>query len=225
LKREKRQSTDSDPVLDIGLWKNDVDENGKTIYLPRSAVAAYATTARLLAFATDPEELELRKGVYCYLFRKGEQSLATLWSIDQPLDVEMDLPVPTECWDLMGNKTALAAGKVKVGLSESPVFLINRAEPKKMKGVLEKVVFPSLPRVKGEAHLDSLSTVVFHLFNQVNRPVDVEVEVDPMKDVQFTTSNLVTLKPLARGKLPGHGCVEIGNGKADCPDQGGGRCL
>jgi hypothetical protein len=149
LKQQNRRSTDSHPVLDLGLWKNELDDDGKMIYLPRPAVAAYATTARLLAFTTDPQQLTPKEGVCCYVFDKEGRALAALWTTDQPVTVEMNLSAPAEQWDLMGNRTVLPAGRVEVGLSQSPVFVLSPTKPEQLKETLGKMKFPPYAKGKG----------------------------------------------------------------------------
>ena len=175
------QSTDDNPISDFGIWKAMYDGKSFT-YQPRSAVAAYATVARMLSNATDPEELNVRQGFYAYLFKKGENAVAALWTTEpRPYSVRIELPVAADACDLMGNARSLPAGATELEMSESPIFLTCKAAPRVLADAIQKTVFPSLPPVKAEARLSDLSTLTLHLVNQTQQPVEAEIDVDSPK--------------------------------------------
>lgn len=175
----EKGSTDAHPITDYAMWKPGCDSETNYYNLPRAAVAAFATVAGVLANVTDPEEIELnRKGCYGCLFKKNDTTVACLWTIDKkPYAVSMDLPAGTECRDLMGNSRNLPAGKNDITLSESPVFLISKADRKLMASVMQKTVFPVLPLIKCEAHLADASTLKLYLYNQTAEPQDAGIRI------------------------------------------------
>ncbi|OGV77493.1 MAG: hypothetical protein A3K19_27945 [Lentisphaerae bacterium RIFOXYB12_FULL_65_16] len=187
-KAELSKSTDENPVSDYGIWKQTLDAKDNLCYQPRAAVAAYATVARMLANAIDidPIELKVRDGFYCYIFQRKETAVASLWTTDRkPYTVCVALPAAGEFCDLMGNGRSIPAGAAEFALSEAPVFLTCKADPKFLAGAIEKTVFPSLPPLKAEAHLTDLSTLTFFLVNQTQQPVDATIEIDAPKNVQL----------------------------------------
>ena len=134
-------SDDDNPVTDFGMWKRTMDGRRRQHYQPRPVVAAYATVARVLAGTDEPAELPVRDELYCYLFRKKGRTVAALWTTaGGPCPLRIAMPAASEHWDLMGNVRALAAGEVEITASESPLFLVVRADRDAVAAAIKKAV-------------------------------------------------------------------------------------
>lgn len=171
-------SDDANPYIDLGLWKSWYDKSGKIWYRPRSAVAAYATVARMLGGSTQCVEVLPEAGIYGYVFTCPDQTVAALWTTDgQPCAMQVDLPAAAQAVDLMGNPRDLAKGPSQLTLSGSPLFLASKSSPDAMADVLRKALFPARSSLKAEAHLADLNTLVVDLVNQSNQPAAVELQI------------------------------------------------
>ncbi|MCE5239224.1 hypothetical protein LLH23_12135 [bacterium] len=192
-------STDANPQIDLGLWRSWYEKGGKVWYRPRSAVAAYATVARMLGGSTACTEVLPEQGIYSYVFTCPDRTVAALWTTDaQSCAMQLDLPAEVECVDLMGNARKLAKGPAQVALSSSPVFLRVAAPPEVIAEMLRKATFPARSSLKAEARLADLNTAVVDLVNQSAQPVSVEVRVTKV-------AGAVAATPTLRGEVPGSG--------------------
>jgi len=145
---------------------------------------------RMLANVADPVEVNVRAGFYAYVFKKNESAVAAIWTTEQkPYSVSIELPVAVECCDLMGNTRSLPAGAAELKMSESPIFLVCKADAQALAAAIQKTIFPSRPPVKAEARLSDLSTLTFHLVNQTQQPVEAEIELDPLKGAQVSPTS------------------------------------
>ncbi len=177
--RQGATSTDANPLLDLALWKTEPDRGtSKYWYRPRSAVAAYATVARMLGGSTDAQEVLPQPGVYACVFKRPENAVAAVWTTDpEPCGIRVNLPAGAECVDLMGNSRPLPAGGAALTLTTSPLFLQARVAPDALADALRKAAF-SRRVAGGEAHLTDLSTLTFHLTNRGAEPLPVEVQIE-----------------------------------------------
>jgi hypothetical protein len=165
-------------ISDFGLWKVTMDEQQRKYYHPRSAVAAYSTVAGLLSNTSEPVEMNIQKGFYCYIFKKNGNSVAALWTTDEkPYEISLRIPAKTSCYNLMGEKTILADGMCKLKISASPLFLVSGQPQKTLADAIKTIKFPSLPLVKCEARPANLSTLTFYVVNQTNRPQKALIEL------------------------------------------------
>ena len=179
---KKLASTDDNPIEDFGLWKGMLDYLGPEgwYFQPRSAVAAFATTTRHLAFASEPVEINLRNGFYCYAFQKKLGAVAALWTIEEnPYPAILDVPVNAEICDLMGNTRPLKAGRNEIIVNEFPQFITIPGTVRDMSDVIMKTEFPTLSLLKVESHLSDLNTLSVYLFNKTTRQFSAKVELEP----------------------------------------------
>ena len=194
---KKTASTDDNPIEDFGLWKGMLDYLGPEgwYFQPRSAVAAFATTARHLAFASEPVELNLRSGFYCYAFQKKQGSVAALWTIDEnPYPAILEVPAGAEICDLMGNTKPLKAGKNRITVNEFPQFITIPGNVRDMSDLIMKTSFPTLSLLKVESHLSDLNTLSVYLLNKTTRPFSAKVKLEPFLAIKApVTSKTVTV--------------------------------
>lgn len=118
LKTKKKTHTD------MGIWKAVFTGKGasKPSFVPRSMAVAAATTARELAFCSNPKELVFPGGIYAYIFdAPDEKTLVAFWGVDGEKEVELDFPENYTITDISGNSVN-SSGKCKQLLTTSPVF-------------------------------------------------------------------------------------------------------
>jgi len=181
-------STDDHPLGDEGLWKMFFDGDER-YYRPRSAVVAFATVTRHLANASDPEELNPRQGIYCYLFEKGGHPVAAVWTTERnPVRASLQLPGPARLCDLMGNEKSLESGINELTLTQSPQFLTVDAPREKFAAALRGMSFPGMASFSGEIRLKDLKTAVLWLTNNSGHEGTAAVETlngagHPVKEV------------------------------------------
>jgi hypothetical protein len=168
---------------DYGLWKD---------HSPRPSVAAYATSARMLLDTSEPVEVSLHKDVLVYVFKKGKGSLAVLWTVlKDPVPVAFGLPASADCYDLMGNKTAIITkGRHEFSLTDSPVYLQSSASPKAMAAAIRNARF-SLPLAKIDAKIGSSTSVNVYVANQSGKILKANVEVKPLGDTKWVKSSQI----------------------------------
>ena len=184
--KQKPKSDDANPIHDYGFWKMIYTNPTNNCFYPRSIVAAVSTFNRLLANVTDPVEINVRKGFYAYVFRKKDQAIAALWTIDkEPYRIALDLPAAFEYWDLMGNMKTLPKGRTELMVSDCPFFLVAKTSAKDMSNLVSKADFLNQSLVNAELHVSDLSMLTVYLRNMVDRPVKAMVKLDPPASVKM----------------------------------------
>jgi hypothetical protein len=133
--------------LEMAMWKTFFDNSNKAWYRPRSAVAAYATVARMLGGSTNAWEVLPRPGVYAYVFQRPGGTVAALWSATDPCQMRVVLP-GAERTDLMGNSDQLPPCGATLSLDASPLFLSSAATPQALVAALREATFA----VQGSHH-------------------------------------------------------------------------
>ncbi|OQC11836.1 MAG: hypothetical protein BWX73_03306 [Lentisphaerae bacterium ADurb.Bin082] len=97
-------------LTDYGMWR---------LGNPRPMIGSYAAAARLLAHAAAPLEVLPMSGIYCYLFERGEQTVAVLWtSEEKPLQTTLQLPDDSRVYNLFGSRCQFNGS-----ISEFPLFI------------------------------------------------------------------------------------------------------
>lgn len=101
---------------DYGMW------NLKT-GCPKPHAAAWAVSARMMAFVTDPVEIQPNSDVFCYLFRKDGKTLAAVWakSID-PINTEINMPADWKQTDFMGKTQSGKKGLQKLKINNRVLY-------------------------------------------------------------------------------------------------------
>lgn len=207
-------STDDNPIGDEGLWKM-FFENDTRYYRPRSAVAAFATVARQLAHATDPEELNPRQGIYNYLFTKDGKPTAALWTTEKkPVRASLQLPCQARLSDLMGNEHSLEPGEAELTLSESPQFLTLDTTRENGAAILRGISFPDLSSFSGEIRLKNLKTAVLFLTNKGSEEVRASVKISsrasaPIKEITVPARSTIPVEIQLPAPLPDHITAEV----------------
>ncbi|OQA85494.1 MAG: hypothetical protein BWY31_01895 [Lentisphaerae bacterium ADurb.Bin242] len=103
-------------TTDYGMW------NRKT-GCPKPHAAAWAVSARVLAFVTDPREVKPRSDVYCYLFRKNGKTLAVLWAYTKDwVSTKIDMPADWNGMDFMGKREKGKKGILKRKINDRPLY-------------------------------------------------------------------------------------------------------
>ncbi|MCL6628026.1 MAG: endo-1,4-beta-xylanase, partial [Armatimonadetes bacterium] len=94
----------------------------------KPAYRAYQTLTRNIDGATFDGYMKMPRGVSCYVFkpkqelqggyRASEERLAILWANDdQKHEVELPVDASSKVWDIMGNRVAFEARRVRVGIT------------------------------------------------------------------------------------------------------------
>ncbi|MBO4632648.1 MAG: hypothetical protein J5858_12060 [Lentisphaeria bacterium] len=180
------------PIKDMGvLWKT-INGGGKRKFaeIPLLPGAAYATTARLLAFAKPSKEIRLGNDIYSYTFTNSKnESVAALWSIKDPMILKLELPGPAIKTDLVGRTEKLTEGEQEILLTQDPVYLtLNIPVEKLNQAVSEAQTIIQTPVIGGGYMMSETKGVVF-LANRENIIHKVKVEAAGGKTVS------VALKP------------------------------
>jgi len=137
LKTKKKTHTD------MGIWKNVFTGKGasKPAFVPRSMAVAAATTARELAFCSNPKELVFPGDVYAYIFdAPDEKTLVVSWSLDGEKKVELDFPGKYTITDICGNSVE-SSGECKLLLTTSPVFIRCSGNRKEIENAAARMKF------------------------------------------------------------------------------------
>lgn len=197
-------SDDLAPKIDLGLWQSGYDKGSdKLVYRPRSAVAAYATVARLLAGSTTCTEVLPQTGVYSYTFQCPGHAVTALWTTDeQPLAMNLTLPVAVGATDLMGNEVKLAAGAASLTLTGSPQFLSAAVAPEKLAEAVRQASFPGRAPLKALARLKDLQTLVVELVNQSAQPLAAKVQIGALAGARVP-------QPSGEAKVPASGRASL----------------
>lgn len=201
--REGATSTDENPLLDMAMWKAIPDHTRKFWYRPRTAVAAWATVARTLAGSTDCTEVLPQAGLYTYVFKCPDRSVAVLWTTDsKPCEMRLALPQAVDCSDLMGNTRKLDKGGTALTLTGSPIFLISASSPDALAETLRRANLPGRMAVKAAARLPALDRVTVDLVNQSAQPQEATVQVQSLAGATPLESTLrIALPPSGKIKL------------------------
>ena len=162
------------PVKDLAVFWKTIHSGVKRKYVevPLLPGAAYATAARCLAYVTPSEEIRLGTDIYCYTFTNAKnQSIAALWSIREPVKIELDLPAETLKTDMVGRTAKLPAGKNEILLTQEVVYLTlptAKCPVKTLNGVIRtgKTSFP-IP-VQGSGYMTGKNTALVFLKNRDN---------------------------------------------------------
>ena len=151
-------------MADYGLWRLDC---------PRPTVAAYATVARRLAHVSNPRMLDINRDIYCFVFSKEQGSLTAIWTVNEkPVIFDMDILEDSLLYDIMNNPRPLKKGKQQLILSKSPFFIESGTAPSVMENAIKSASF-TLPELKGEIRLRSLSEISVSIANDSNKKLEV----------------------------------------------------
>ena len=167
-------------VLDGGLVRSVYDHRKRITFQPRPSAAAYATVARLLAFVSDPEELQITRDLYaCHFKRPDGKRVAALWSTGNKTRAVFHLLSGTVHCDLMGESTVLKAGKNTIEISQSPCFLILDAEKKACRDLLRKAHFPDIKNFTGFLRCTGKDQYDLILGSLTNRDLCLRIQSTP----------------------------------------------
>ena len=102
---------------DYGMW------NKKT-GCPKPHAATWAVAARALAFVTDPVDASPRPDVYCYVFKKGNKTLAAFWAyIKGDVDAKINMPSDWSGMDFLGKPLKGKKGLNTLKLNDRVLYL------------------------------------------------------------------------------------------------------
>lgn len=139
--RAYRENPAAEPPADLGIWRAVPHGKDGFRYVPRPAMLAAGTAARLLAFTKAPRACALHDGVHLVTFAEpaggAGMALAAVWTVGSPFEGEFELPSPATRIDAAGNESTLPAGKWHGRISSTPFFL---RFPLEFRPKLEKAV-------------------------------------------------------------------------------------
>lgn len=189
-----KKADPSKPLMEMSIgWKTILDENGKYATVPKAPGVAYAVAARELAFAKPVAEILIGANLYCYTFTKPDgSSVAALWSIDEPAQIALRLPEASVVTDMMGNKTALAAGKNAITLTGSPIYLSSRTGAEKLAEAVRKAELPNLVPLVAQGYRNGAGSALVFLRNLENREQKGTLEMPDGNKISFTLPPLGT---------------------------------
>lgn len=103
--------------IDYGMWN-------KATGCPKPHAAAWAVSARMLAFVENPINASPHGDVYCYVFKKGNKTLAAFWAFNKDgVEAVIDMPAPWSGVDFVGRPLKGKAGKQRMTLNEQVRYL------------------------------------------------------------------------------------------------------
>ena len=103
--------------IDYGMWN-------KASGSPKPHAATWAVSARALAFVTDPVDASPCPDVYCYVFRKGNKTLAAFWAyVKEDIDAKIVMPSDWNGMDFLGRPLKGKAGLQNFKLNDRVLYL------------------------------------------------------------------------------------------------------
>ena len=103
--------------IDYGMWN-------KLTGSPKPHAATWAVAARALAFATDAVDASPCPDVYCFVFRKGNKTLAAFWAyVENDIDAKITLPSDWSGIDFLGRPLKGKAGLQNFKLNDRVLYL------------------------------------------------------------------------------------------------------
>ena len=103
--------------IDYGMWN-------KAYGSPKPHAATWAVSARALAHVTDPMDASPCSDVYCYVFKKGNKTLAAFWAyVKEDIDAQIDLPSAWSGVDFLGRPLKGKAGLQNFKLNDRVLYL------------------------------------------------------------------------------------------------------
>ena len=169
----------SKPVKDGAIaWRT---VNGEKKYawveIPKMAGVAYATVARILAFVKPYREIRIGTNIYCYTFMNAAgKSIAALWSIDDPVELKVNLPSAGTQTDMLGRFGPIAQGANVLHLSQSPIYITLNDEVEKLAAAITVARPVVTVPVIGEGRRISEDATGVFLRNCENMPKKVKLE-------------------------------------------------
>ena len=103
--------------IDYGMWN-------RAYGSPKPHAATWAVSARALAHVTDPMDASPCPDVYCYVFKKGNKTLAAFWAyVKEDIDAQIDLPSAWSGMDFLGRPLKGKAGLQNFKLNDRVLYL------------------------------------------------------------------------------------------------------
>ena len=103
--------------IDYGMWN-------KLTGSPKPHAATWAVAARALAFATDAVDASPCPDVYCFVFRKGNKTLAAFWAyVKGDIDTKITMPSDWSGMDFLGRPLKGKAGLQNFKLNDRVIYL------------------------------------------------------------------------------------------------------
>jgi|GEM_PF-741767 len=103
--------------VDYGMWN-------RASGCPKPHAAAWAVAARMLAFVEKPINASPHSDVYCYVFKKGNKTLAAFWAFSKDgVEAVIDMPADWSGMDFIGRPLKGKAGKQNMKLNEQVRYL------------------------------------------------------------------------------------------------------
>ncbi len=103
--------------IDYGMWN-------KATGSPKPHATTWAVAARALAFATDAVNASPCPDVYCFVFRKGNKTLAAFWAYTKnDIDAKITMPADWSGVDFLGRPLKGKAGLQNFKLNDRVLYL------------------------------------------------------------------------------------------------------
>ena len=160
------------------MWKALFDHRNRLHRTPYPAAVAYATTARMLAFARPAKksEIKLSYSVYGYLFSRNGKTILPLWHADEKggtIRYEIDLPADCVLTDIEGNDSILKKGRQILQITGTPFFLTLPLKTSEVRMLIEKGRFCNMTPVRGTLRPADDGQANLFLVNLLSEPLEV----------------------------------------------------
>lgn len=185
--------------IDYGMWN-------KASGSPKPHAATWAVSARALAFVTDPVDASPCPDVYCYVFRKGNKTLAAFWAfVKEDIDAVINMPSDWSGVDFLGRPLKGKAGKNHFKLNDRVLYLEFNAPQKSVAEAFRSGKYV-LPEIYLSLHRVSGGKVCVTLKNKSAKDLKAEVVLNKLaaKNISIkrgTVAEVLFDCPPGNGKL------------------------
>ena len=185
--------------IDYGMWNNATGS-------PKPHAASWAVSARMLAFVTDPADASPHPDVYCYVFRKGNKTLAAFWAyVKGDIDAKITMPSDWSGVDFLGRPLKGKAGLQNFKLDDRVLYLEFDASQEAVVKAFRNGKY-ILPEVYITLHRVNNGKVCVTVQNKAGKDLNAAVSLNslPAKKVSIkrgTMKNVIFDCPPGKGKL------------------------
>lgn len=182
--------------VDYGMWN-------KASGCPKPHAAAWATAARMLAFVKNPVNASPHSDVYCYVFQKGEKTLAAFWAYSESgIDAVIELPSAWTGRDFIGRRIQGNAGKQTFRLNEELRYLVFDAPQEDVVKAFRNGSY-RMPEAFLSMNREDGGRVAVYVKNKMKKPISGSVALNGAPAKKFSVAPESTERiffPAAPGK-------------------------
>ncbi len=191
LRVKQRPDLAGNGFWDCDLWRAVLDENGKTVPVPKPMALAVAVAARRLAFTRFSARITPGNGVWIAIFEQEKSgSVAAVWTTGKELDMVCSLPAGTVMTDFQGNEQKLPVENT-LRVSSSPFYLRSSLPAAELQKSLARAKYPVEVPAAGEGRLTASDRMLIQIVNKSSEPLSGSLIMPDGK------RSGVTLKPYA----------------------------